>query len=285
MKRVFFLIFFILLAAGAAYAIHNAPIFKVGASQLNNSQTQKNSGIFHTLPEAQNAPKPPKKISIKEYSAPILMYHYVRDYNNAQDKTGMNLSVSPGNFDTQMKFLKDNGYTAVGLDYVISPYTLEGQPTLKPVIITFDDGYSDAYTNAFPILKKYNFTAVFYIITNDVGKGGYMSWDQIKELKNNGMTIGSHSVTHPTLDKSTDTVIDKEISQSQKTIQNNIGGKIIDFCYPTGKYNNAVIDALKRYDYKTATTTKSGIANQGTNLYELPRIRMTNEINMNGIFK
>lgn len=218
---------------------------------------------------------------------PILMYHYIRDYNDPNDQIGTNLSVSPAKFDAQLQWLKDHGYQTVDFDYLLTPYPLP----LKPVILSFDDGYLDAYTNAYPILKKYRFTATFYIITSFVGKDNYMNWDQILELKNAGMNIGSHSITHPDLSKASEEKIEREISQSQKTLEEKIGVSITDFCYPAGKYDNRTIEMLKKYHYKAATTTKSGVyqtvedKTDKNNLYELPRLRITNQTDLSKILK
>jgi peptidoglycan/xylan/chitin deacetylase (PgdA/CDA1 family) len=213
-------------------------------------------------------------------NVPVLMYHYIRNYTDQTDKIGVNLSVSPENFSNQLKWLKDNGYQSVNLDYLIRP----NSQISKPVILTFDDGYVDAFTNALPILKKYNFTATFYVITNFAGTDRYMNWDQINTLKSNGMIIGSHTLSHPNLTTINDAKAEMEISDSQKILEKNIGLKITDFCYPSGKYNASTIDLLKKYNYTTATTTKSGIYDSTiNNLFEIPRLRMTNETNLSKI--
>lgn len=233
------------------------------------------------LPQITAASTAADSEKLKEYKAPILMYHYIRDYNNAKDTTGTNLSVSLAKFDSQLKWLNNNGYKTVGLDYLLNPIISDK----KPVILTFDDGYQDAYTQAFPILKKYGFTATFYIITAYMDKyNNYLTWDQARELKSAGMNIGSHTHTHPDLSKIFGIRVTDEIKESKKTIEEKIGGTISDFCYPAGKYDQKIIDELKNDDYKTATTVKNGIANQNSNLFELPRIRMQNNTNMEKIF-
>ncbi|EKD56144.1 MAG: polysaccharide deacetylase [uncultured bacterium] len=227
-----------------------------------------------------------QKIKLEElnfhnsYQIPVLMYHYIRDYNNEKDQIGTNLSVSPTTFDSQLKWLKDNGYQTVDFRYLEKPFEVN----YKPLIITFDDGYQDAYTNALPVLTKYNFTATFYIITNNIGKYNYLTWDQITQLKNNGMDIGSHTLSHPDLSKATNSRVENEITQSKKVLEEKIGVVITDFCYPSGKYGDKVIEALKKNNYTTATTTISGIYDSNkNNLFEIPRLRMTNQTNLNKI--
>lgn len=219
-----------------------------------------------------------ENINFVEFKIPILMYHYIRDYNNPDDQIGTNLSVSPEKFNQQLKWLKDNGYQTIDLDYLL---TRSDTTPFKPVILTFDDGYQDAYTNAFPILQKYDFTAVFYIITDYINNNNqYMTWEEILELKNAGMNIGSHTATHPDLSKLSDNRIGNELIESKKIIEKKLNIQISDFCYPSGKYNERVINKLKEIGYKTATTTHNGVVDQNSNLYELPRIRMTNNTNL-----
>ncbi|MCL5795796.1 MAG: polysaccharide deacetylase family protein [Patescibacteria group bacterium] len=242
----------------------------------NNKSTKNTQTTTSTVsPAASSSPiKTPEKIS--SYNVPILMYHYIRDFNDPNDEIGTNLSVSPATFDKQLKWLSDNGYQSVNPDYLLTPYTLP----LKPIILTFDDGYTDAYTNAFPILKKYGFTATFYIITSSVGKNEYMSWTQIQELLKSKMNIGSHSQNHPNLANSSDAQLITELKESKNIIEEKIGQTISDFCYPAGKYDERVIKILKENNYKTAVTTKNGVANQNSDLFTLPRIRTTNATNL-----
>lgn len=266
-------------------------------------------GIFY-LTKKSETPKPqvlgaqsknnqPNQITnnqlpITNYEVPILMYHYIRDFDDPNDKIGTNLSVSPQKLEEQLKWLKENGYQSVSLSDLVNKSFDSFDSTQdksaqdqndKFVILTFDDGYKDAYTSAYPLLKKYEFTATFYIITDYVEKNNpnYMSWDNIKELKKAGMDIGSHTLTHPDLEKSDDSRVDKEIRESKKNLESTIGDTISDFCYPSGKYDARTIEALKKYGYKTATTVKNGVADQNSNLFELPRIRITNETNLGKI--
>jgi len=215
-----------------------------------------------------------------EYSVPILMYHYVRDLNDPNDKVGMNLSVSPAIFDSQMKYLSEQDYKSITFAQLNSKELPD-----KPIMITFDDGYADAYSQAFPILKKYNFTGVFYIITSKVGQGEYVSWDQLKVMQKAGMTIGSHTVTHPSLDKATKSQIDKELTDSKTKLETELGIKVTDLCYPAGKYNTQVIEEVNKIGYTDATTTHSGISNQDSSLFELPRIRVESNTNLAKVLK
>ncbi len=220
---------------------------------------------------------------ISEYEVPILMYHYIRDYNDPNDEIGTNLSVSPNNFEKQIVWLKDNNYETVNFDYFFEPHKLENNK--KPIIITFDDGYKDAFENAFPILKKYDFKGIFYIVSKFMDKDNYLSWEDAKKMSKENMVIAAHTVSHLNLAELNQEKLTQEIINNKIDIKNNIGSETVDFCYPAGKYNEKVIATLKEQNFKTATTVKNGIASQNSDLFELPRIRITNNTNLEKILQ
>lgn len=206
-----------------------------------------------------------------QYNVPILMYHYIRDDQN-DTKLGQNLSVSPTNFSLQMKWLNENNYATLNLVDLADPSRKEISKIVaqkkKPIVLTFDDGYDNAYIKAWPILKENNFTGTFFIIRDFVGKPEYMSQTQINELQTAGMEIGAHTMSHHDLSKISVTDQRKQIFDSKISAQ--------AFCYPSGKFNETTIALVKEAGYKLAVTTKPGIANENSNLFELPRVRVEN---------
>jgi len=208
---------------------------------------------------------------VATFEVPILMYHYIRNAPD-NDPVGEGLSVSPDNFDEQVSWLSENGYASVNLSDLadterIALSRVYGQGK-KPIVLTFDDGYLDVYTQALPVLKKYDFTATFFIITNFVGRSGYMNDNQINELKKAGMEIGSHTLNHPDMTNIKTSTAEYQLEESK--------GESIVFCYPAGKYNNEVAELVKSTGYVAAVTTKSGVATQDSDLYTLPRVRIEN---------
>lgn len=229
---------------------------------------QKSSQIKTTTtstpePTTINYPKP------ESYNVPILMYHYIRNAEN-ESALGKNLSVSPASFSDQLKWLKENNYESIKVSDLTDPELKAISKIIfekkKPIILTFDDGYEDAYITALPIMQKYEFTGTFYIIRNSVGKAEYMNQTQIDKMAEVGMEIGSHTLSHIDLSTADTTDQRKQIFESKLNAST--------FCYPSGKFNDTTVSLVKEIGYTTATTTKSGIANQDSNLFELPRIRM-----------
>ena len=176
---------------------------------------------------------------------PILLYHSI---NN--DKS--NLSLSLDDFEKQLKFLNKNGFQTISFDGI-------DKNKKKQIIITFDDGYKDTYQFALPILKKYNFKATCFLVSNLIGKKN--SWDSLrddfisKDLMNtddinewikNGMLIGSHSHNHDDLTKLNKFDLEKDLDFSKKTLEDKFGIEINNFCYPFGRVNKYVYESVKK---------------------------------------
>lgn len=206
---------------------------------------------------------------------PILMYHYVRTVADPSDQVGINLSVTPELFDAQMRYLAENGYTTLTMQEIHA--VLNGQKTLpaKPIALTFDDGYRDFYTAAWPILQKYGLKATNYVVTDFIGWEQYMSWSMLQELDTTGqIEIGSHTRSHPDLRALSAERRWDEIIGSKAILEQGLGHPIGAFCYPAGFYNAAVIADVQRAKYLTATTVDPGAKQNLQSAYEMPRIRV-----------
>lgn len=224
-----------------------------------------------SVPDQSNSSTGEKEILQK---IPILMYHHIRDYDDANDKIGTNLSVSPQTFATQLDFLEKRGFTTITFNNIVLDQIPE-----KPIILTFDDGYDNFYQYAYPELKKRNMFAVAYIITNDIGKDGYMKQTEIKEVSDYGIEIGSHTKSHPDLTKILSGKAKIEIIDSKQILEEIIGKPIVSFCYPSGKFSNETETLVKEAGYRYATTTIGGIADLKSP-FELHRYRMNKDTNI-----
>ncbi len=211
---------------------------------------------------------------------PILMYHYVRSVDAGADPIGYNLSVTPEQFSAQMDWLHAAGYATVRLDDVAACLRGAGPCPARAVALTFDDGYLDAYTSAMPILQQYGFTATFYVVSGFVGQPGYMNWDEIRALRQAGMQIGAHSVTH--LDLTTLGLDDlrAELAQSGAAIAAQIGAPVLSFCYPAGRFNDTVVTVTGEAGYTSATTTIA--EGPQDNALTLPRLRIPGDLALDG---
>ena len=180
---------------------------------------------------------------------PILMYHAV------DEKTwgSADLFVKTSEFEKQMKYLHDNGYTTLFLSEIETAKNYD-----KPIIITFDDGYDNVYNNAFPIMKKYNIKSDLYLITRFNPRPLYVDTNMIKEMDTSGIVeMGSHTLVHINLAQNTYEVQENELRESQKDLETLLEKKINTIAYPYGGYNANTIKITKEY-YDYAVTVESG---------------------------
>lgn len=196
----------------------------------------------------------------------VLNYHQIANSHNA-------LAVPINDFDTQMKFLAESGCITITPEELYAGLNGEIELPPKPVLITFDDGYIDNYTNAFPILKKYGLRATIFVIPSFTDSyPNYLTWEQLKEMEENGITIQSHTMTHPKLEELPDDEIRNELITSKNTLEENLGHPIEFLAYPTGTYNLHIAGIAQDVGYKGAFTIKYGIVDKGSNFFALERV-------------
>jgi len=183
------------------------------------------------------------------------------------------LSVAPADFDHQMQYLSEQGYHTITPNELFKALKKGAELPDKPILITFDDGYADNYVNAYPILKKYGFTATFFVITDFISHDPrFMTWQQIREMHDNGFTIGSHTVHHTPLTELTNEQVTTELIDSSQMIEQKIGEKPRFFAYPTGAYNDEVRRLVHQAGYKLAFTVRYGQVDSDSNLCSVERI-------------
>ena len=183
-----------------------------------------------------------------------------------------------------MRYLKLRGYTPINLYELVKGLNLGAKLPPRPIVLTFDDGYDDNYTYAFPILKKFSFTATIFLVTRDIGglsdwsdseettKEPLLSWDKIKEMSEYGIDFQSHTHTHPSLPKLDAQKIKEEILTSKEIIEQKLKKKVDFLCYPYGHFNSEVKQILKETGYQGAATTKRGVVKETDDPYSLKRI-------------
>lgn len=224
---------------------------------------------LESTPVRPDQPTPSPDLS-KANRVPILMYHHVRVNPDPADSIGERLSVEPEDFEAQMSFLARNGYRTVSLRDIDTLKPGQG----RPVIITFDDGYANFYETAYPILRRYGFTAAIYVITDLADCRGHLTWEQIRELAGRGMVIGSHTVGHPDLTAVSARELRAQLVESRSRLELMLDKQVLDFSYPSGAFNSMVEAAVRHAGYKTAVTTQPGFYSPGQDRLALPRVRV-----------
>jgi peptidoglycan/xylan/chitin deacetylase (PgdA/CDA1 family) len=223
--------------------------------------------------------------TLRRIRVPILMYHYVSDLPADADAVRVELTVIPTLFAAHMQYLSEQGYTTISF-YDLEAALMTGtELPPKPVILTFDDGYIDHYTQVFPTLRSFGFTGTFFIITNraDAGDVGYMNWAQIREMADSGMSIESHTKTHQDLRNRDYDFLVYELLGSLESISAHTAHPPQVFSYPVGRYDAAVLDVLAQTDVLRAVTTQNGALHTSDNRLEMPRLRVSGRTGVTGL--
>jgi peptidoglycan/xylan/chitin deacetylase (PgdA/CDA1 family) len=208
---------------------------------------------------------------------PILCYHQFAKVGNACSSP----QCLPADiFERQMKYLKDNGYHVISPEQLIAFLEYRQSIPKKSVMITIDDGYRSAYTIAYPILKKYGYQATLFVYTGFIGiSSKAITWKQLRELKSNGFSIGSHTMYHSDLSKQLDAEskedykkrLRREIKKSKQIIDKKLSQDTYLFAYPFGRLNRTVSKMTKQAGYKLAVTNGGQGNSFYTNPYHLSR--------------
>ncbi len=210
------------------------------------------------------------------YVVPILMYHQVGVPSS--DEWRLN-TVSEEAFDYQMNFIKRNGFHVISFDDLVEGIKKGHQFSRNTVVIQFDDGYANNYTAAFPILKKYGFPAMVFLVSDLVGTPGFVTWEQVKEMEKDNFLAGSHTCRHAYLPEVSPEEAREEIFNSKKAIEEKLGHPIDYFAYPVGGFTAQAKKLVEEAGYKAAVTTNRGVDRFNVDLYELKRIRVNNTDN------
>jgi peptidoglycan/xylan/chitin deacetylase (PgdA/CDA1 family) len=217
---------------------------------------------------------PYDRLAGKVTFCPILMYHYIRVNPVPSDILGLHLSVTPWEFNQQMKFLHGHGYHTISVAR-LARHIRYGTPLpSKPFVVTLDDGYEDAYTAAFPILRRYHYHATFFIVTGFVDTPRYVTWSQVRTMDKAGMEIGVHTLDHMDLTILPGWRVWQEIHRSKIEIEQHLGHAVWAFAYPSGAFNQLALQDVHRVGYLAAVSTNPGTLHSQTTINYLARVRV-----------
>ena len=321
------LISVLLLSAGVFIAINlintqtnlNNKKEQIAGLQKNNQEKKDIVVLKSDVATNVLAQKPKVEESVVEkftpkdkVSIPVLMYHHISnlDWIPPSDAIVIGLRVSPDIFERHLQQIQSRKFSTITSEDLYNYRQGLKQLPEKPIMITVDDGYEDNYTKAFPLLKKYNMKADFAIITGFIGQNDYMTWDQVKDLKKQGMDISSHTVHHCYLavkDKNTATgfasslvsnkenmqcpefnfggkldtaQIKGELEASKKELEKQIGQPVYSIVYPFGNYNEQVEKIAADLGYKFGFTVKPQNMSKDVDFnsaFSIPRTRVNGQ--------
>ena len=193
------------------------------------------------------------------------------------EEANANLIVAPETFESHLKALKEAGYYTLTPEEAYRALTKNELPEGGKVVwLTFDDGIADFYTIVYPLLKKYQMTATNNIITSfsDEERPSVLTFDQIKEMKAQGMTFESHTVSHPDLARSDSSRQESELATSKQVLDKKLHQTTTTIVYPSGRYSDLTMELAENNGYKMGLTTNNGLASLDDGLYSLKRLRI-----------
>ena len=209
----------------------------------------------------------------------ILMYHAIQEQPSA-------ISIHPEKFRRQMEFFHDQKYNVIPLCDIGRTLTSQGVLPNKCVAITFDDGFRDFYTVAFPVLCDYNFPATVFLVTGHIGRDNgwpgqpnslprfpIASWSEVAEMSRHGIDFGAHTVSHTRLDMIDSRTVEREIMDSKYAIEERIGRPVLTFAYPYGKFST-MTKSIVQDNFTVACGTRNGLVELDSDRFELPRIEI-----------
>ncbi|KIM04178.1 MAG: polysaccharide deacetylase [Sulfurovum sp. FS06-10] len=207
----------------------------------------------------------------------ILMYHSISEHVHVEKHNKWR--VKPNDFEKQLKWFSQNGWTSYTVSELCS---LESIPQ-KSFAITFDDGYEDNYTHAFPLLKRFNFKATIYLVPNQTSNhwealpkeslSSLLTQDQIQTMQKSGLIeFGAHTLTHKNLLHVKEPLLSQEILKAKEAVEALTHTACQAFAYPYGKYNETIIETVKNAGYNNAVTVDRGLYTSQDNAFTIKRI-------------
>ncbi|MFD1188452.1 polysaccharide deacetylase family protein [Pontibacter rugosus] len=176
---------------------------------------------------------------------PILCYHQIRDWTASDSEQAKTYIVPVRNFEEQIKLLADSGYHSISPDELLAYLTTGAKLPPKAIMLTFDDTNLSQYEVAAPVLEKYGFKGVFFVMTVSLGRPRYMSKQQVRELAEKGHTIGSHTWDHHNVKKYAVNDWLTQVEKPKQVLEEIVGHPITYFAYPFGLWNSEAIPELK----------------------------------------
>jgi len=215
---------------------------------------------------------------------PILMYHSISDNFFGKSHPYFQIHTSAAVFSQQMRWLRHAGYRTLTLAEAWAG--LEAGANLsKTVVITFDDGYRDFYTEAMDVLKQCGFKATVFLATDRIQNvpariagADYLTWSEVRELHAEGVQFGSHTVTHPDLRSLDPEQMEYELGCSKESIEQHLGAPVESFSYPSAfpeedkGFTRFFRDLLENQGFENGVSTIIGCAGREHNKFFLPRL-------------
>lgn len=223
--------------------------------------------------------------TLRRIYSPILMYHYVSELPEDADEYRQGLTISPAQFRDQMDFLRTNGYETISLYQLDNALNFGAQLPENPIVLTFDDGYIDHFNNVFPVLNEFGYIGTFFVITDrlDNNDPQYLTWEHAQIMEDAGMSIESHTKSHPDLRNRNYDYLVFQVLGSIESIEGHVEQPSSMFSYPSGRYDENTLEILGTMPIQRAVTTENGAWHTTDNRLEVTRLRISGNMGAPGL--
>lgn len=212
---------------------------------------------------------------------PITTYHSIGEADPTSELYEYTLSAE--HFEKHLQYIKANGYTTLTFDE-LKEYLKDGKDVPhKSILITFDDGYRSQYNIAYPLLREYGMKATFFVITAKIDTLGFMSWDELEEMRDVGFQIASHTHSHSELSQLSEEDIHYELSNSKKLLEKKLGIKVSTFAYPEENPTSNVSITAKNLGYTFGRSSNPQRFVNTSDVFMLPGIEITKNTSITNI--
>jgi peptidoglycan/xylan/chitin deacetylase (PgdA/CDA1 family) len=242
-----------------------------GSTSAKAGGTKGSDGV-KLAPGGLGPPPDSGNLAKTQGPVPLLMYHVIAKAPSSAQLP--ELYVDPKTFDVQMEMLRKQGYVGVSLNQVYDAWFKDGELPEKPVVVSFDDGYRSQYVYARPELRKLGWPGVLSAIAGRIGQpNAELSNQMVQTMINDGWELDSHTINHVDVSQANGAQLTSEVAGSRRMLQQRFHQPVNFFCYPSGRYDDQAIQAVRAAGYLGATTTDEGLASK-SEMYTLKRIRV-----------
>lgn len=213
---------------------------------------------------------------VSDFAVPVLMYHRIANLTPKEERSPLmrDLTVSPKDFEEQVRYLKEEGFTFL-FAREVEDALREGRPLPeKAICLTMDDGYRDNFEEAFPILQRHGACATVFVVTKSIGRSDRLHWNEMQQMKRGDTDFGSHSVSHPDLTTLNNETLDFELRESKSVLEKGLEMPISSVAYPSGAYDDRVVDRARLAGYLSGWKKGGGPVRPGDEPMLLPRVRV-----------
>lgn len=226
----------------------------------------------------------PKKEEVKQtavipegfcLNVPVIFYHHIEPMDQAKKEGHAQLTVDSGMFEQHIQYLLGKGYRTISAEDLANALISHQQISGKPIVITIDDGYIDAYSYAYPIAKKYNVILNLMIPTGLMENPDYLTWNDLREMVGSGLVFAyDHTWSHASLGGADYSKAEKEIVTAKTQLEQQLGRQVRIFTYPYGSSNQNTINVLRNNSFIAAFTTNPGFYQCDSFILDLHRNRI-----------